>query len=703
VTHSDVDTARRTATITVLFCDLVASTARLHVLGDDAADEFRRGFFEALALAATVTHGDVVKTTGDGMMVVFRDSAVDAVTCAAQMHAGVEALRADPPARLRVGVSAGEAAHDNDDWFGAPVVEAARLCARAETAQTLVSDVVRALVGSRGGHRFRSLGTVTLKGIPAPVSIAAVVRAPEKPPRSRVGRTPERRRRRWTAVTSIAAIAFGALAFTTVRSRAATPAATSDYTARLEDAPCSESVHLVAHDATCGFLAVPENRTDVHGRWIRVAYTRYPAHHPAGGAAPVVEVATALDNAEVVDDPVQSPVRDAADLIVFGGRGLGSSQPALTCPEFAALGPDLLRHSSTDLAAIGRGQAALRSCHDRFVQQGVALGHYTAVDEADDVVDLVHALRLPKVNLQAIWDGARVALEVARKAPDVVRSMVLVDPEAPRSSFMANPPQSLGAAFDRYAALCDADRACHDAYPDLAHAFRADVGQQVSHPEVVVPMDLISGVLHVTVRQPPLLLDGNRVAQGLAATLTSSLRNMPLVAAGIEHPNPTLSASLALAQNFPLVIKDFPWGGFLSRMCSYEIYTRSAASPIAATTRSEFAGYDDPAYQWTCAAWPVPKAPQPAFTPVRSDAPTLVIEQQLDPRWDPASVQQLGAGLSHLDVVSFATLPGGALPGDFPACYGNVRRAFVADASRPIDAASCGRQSPPINFVVPTP
>jgi class 3 adenylate cyclase len=144
---------RRTATVTVLFCDLVASTERHQLHGDDAADEFRREFFAALRAAADASSGNVVKNTGDGLMVVFRDSAVDAVSCATKMHENVEALDVDPPAYIRIGISAGEASTEHGDWFGTPVIEAARLCDAADTGQTLVNDVVRVLVGSRGGHQ----------------------------------------------------------------------------------------------------------------------------------------------------------------------------------------------------------------------------------------------------------------------------------------------------------------------------------------------------------------------------------------------------------------------------------------------------------------------------------------------------------------------------------------------------------------------
>jgi hypothetical protein len=54
-------------------------------------------------------------------------------------------------------------------------------------------------------------------------------------------------------------------------------------------------------------------------------------------------------------------------------------------------------------------------------------------------------------------------------------------------------------------------------------------------------------------------------------------------------------------------------------------------------------------------------------------------------------------------VLPFATLPGGAAPGDFPQCYGNLRRQLVHDPSAALDTATCARQSPRIDFLVPTP
>ena len=84
------------------------------------------------------------------------------------MHAQVAALgdERELPLALRVGISAGEATHDNDDWFGTPVIEAARLCAAGEPGTTLIADRAVAFTGGRLDGVVHSLGEMPLKGLP---------------------------------------------------------------------------------------------------------------------------------------------------------------------------------------------------------------------------------------------------------------------------------------------------------------------------------------------------------------------------------------------------------------------------------------------------------------------------------------------------------------------------------------------------------
>jgi WD40 repeat protein/class 3 adenylate cyclase len=170
-----------TSTASFLFCDLVGSTALLTRIGDDAGDDVRRRCFGAFREAVAEHRGVEVKTMGDGMLALFSNSVGDAIGCGIAMQRGIAQLARESPLlglRLRVGVAVGEAGHEEDDWFGTPVIEAARLCAAARSGQILVTDLARQLVGSRGAYRFSSLGAVELKGL-EPTLVSEVAWEPE--------------------------------------------------------------------------------------------------------------------------------------------------------------------------------------------------------------------------------------------------------------------------------------------------------------------------------------------------------------------------------------------------------------------------------------------------------------------------------------------------------------------------------------------
>ncbi|MBL8777369.1 MAG: AAA family ATPase [Acidimicrobiales bacterium] len=170
-------------TVVICFTDIVGSTALLSRVGDDAFDSLRRDHFALLAHSVDAHGGEVVKNLGDGIMATF-GSASAAVAGAVAMQQDVDAAarRAGPDSiAIRIGISAGDASQEDGDWFGAPVVESARLCSVAEAGQILVSEVVRLLAGSRGGHELVPLGERELKGLPAPLAVSEVTWRPSAP------------------------------------------------------------------------------------------------------------------------------------------------------------------------------------------------------------------------------------------------------------------------------------------------------------------------------------------------------------------------------------------------------------------------------------------------------------------------------------------------------------------------------------------
>ena len=155
--------------VTFLFTDLVGSTALIDRLGDDAADDVRRGHFELLRRAVAESGGQEVKNLGDGLMVSFV-SPVAALSCATAMQRAVS----DSGLELRVGLHAGEPTLEGDDYFGTPVVVAKRLCDLARGGQIVASELLAGFVGTRGGFRFRPLGKLALKGLSDPVAAVEV-------------------------------------------------------------------------------------------------------------------------------------------------------------------------------------------------------------------------------------------------------------------------------------------------------------------------------------------------------------------------------------------------------------------------------------------------------------------------------------------------------------------------------------------------
>jgi class 3 adenylate cyclase/tetratricopeptide (TPR) repeat protein len=167
--------------ITIVFTDLVGSTALAQELGDDAADDIRRQHFDSLRQAVASTGGTEVKNIGDALMVSY-SSAADAIDGAVAMQQSVDRHNRfgdGPRLEMRVGMSAGDASFEDGDWFGAPVVEAARLVDAAAGGQILTTDIVRILAGSRTQHELRPFGDVEAKGLPQPIPASEVVWEPQ--------------------------------------------------------------------------------------------------------------------------------------------------------------------------------------------------------------------------------------------------------------------------------------------------------------------------------------------------------------------------------------------------------------------------------------------------------------------------------------------------------------------------------------------
>ncbi len=168
-------------TVTVLFTDMVGSTALSSSLDPAGADVLRREHFSVLRQALAAAEGTEVKNLGDGIMAVFGSSSA-AIACSVAMQQGVDDYnrRSRHALGLRIGLSGGEVTVEEGDYFGDPVVEAARVCALCEGGQILLTDAVRFMVGRRSSHQLEPLGERELKGLPEQVALFDVKWEPTK-------------------------------------------------------------------------------------------------------------------------------------------------------------------------------------------------------------------------------------------------------------------------------------------------------------------------------------------------------------------------------------------------------------------------------------------------------------------------------------------------------------------------------------------
>jgi len=153
-------------TVTIVFTDIVDSTALIARIGDHAFLPLLRQHHALIQELSAAHGGTVVNRQGDGAMLAF-SSARRAVSCAQSIQHRVASQLTDgsPPLRVRIGIHAGDALREADDFFGTTVHYAARVAGHALGGEILVSSVVRDLVAGGSDVTFLEGREVELKGI----------------------------------------------------------------------------------------------------------------------------------------------------------------------------------------------------------------------------------------------------------------------------------------------------------------------------------------------------------------------------------------------------------------------------------------------------------------------------------------------------------------------------------------------------------
>ncbi|HVT73892.1 MAG TPA: adenylate/guanylate cyclase domain-containing protein [Lacunisphaera sp.] len=187
----------------IVFTDVAGYSARMQRDEAGTLALVRADFAQMRARAAT-HGGEVLKSTGDGLLLCF-SSVVQAVACAQQIQAGF-AQRSPEALQHRIGIHLGDVFRESGDVVGDGVNIAARLQTKARPGAICVSQSVYDAVKGKLPMTAASLGPQRFKNIAEPMPIYEI--AVDGKVRSPVVRG---RRRPWPILAGLAAL-LGVLA-----------------------------------------------------------------------------------------------------------------------------------------------------------------------------------------------------------------------------------------------------------------------------------------------------------------------------------------------------------------------------------------------------------------------------------------------------------------------------------------------------------
>lgn len=443
----------------------------------------------------------------------------------------------------------------------------------------------------------------------------------------------------------------------------------------------------------CGFLIVPEDRSQADGPMVRLPVAVIPSKSQDPASDPVIHLVggpggNLLDAAAYYLRAGGGRILEARDYILFNQRGTQLAEPSLECPgqnEFSwALAAEDLTHQERE----ARELEYLLKCRDYLVEQGVDLDVYDSAAIAADVNDLRLALGYDQVNLYGISYGTRLALTAMRDYPQAIRSVILDSVYPPQVDLPSELALNADRAFRTLFEGCAADSSCNEQYPNLDEVFYQVAAGLNAEPATV---RLKNGTATVH-------LDGDLFVDAIFGTLyrTDAIPWIPLMiyeaSRGNFDPLQTPLEATVDESNISL-------GMHYNVQCREEVAFESHERALALSANlppSLIQHFASPGYFAVCESWRPGQVDPVEDEPVFSDIPTLILSGQYDPITPPAWGQLAGETLSNSFFYEFPGVGHGVMRSN--QCGLDIGMQFLAEPMIEPDA-SCldGLSSPKFN------
>jgi pimeloyl-ACP methyl ester carboxylesterase len=277
---------------------------------------------------------------------------------------------------------------------------------------------------------------------------------------------------RLLAMVALVTLAAGAVFPASSRDRAGSGSRSLGYEPRFERAPCPDQLPAL-ETARCGFLVVPEDRSEPDGPKIRVAIAIVPAVARKPASEPLVYLEGGPGGTAFFESQrlVDIGFNETHDLILVEQRGTFFSEPFLACPVIDEFNFRALNRRSTTASTRHRHVAATRACRKQLVAQGVNLSAYNTTENAADVADLRRALGYTQWNIFGVSYGSNLALTLMRDHPEGIRSVVLDSTVPPQINKLPEFWPNARDAFDDLFRACAEQADCRESFSDLEQTF----------------------------------------------------------------------------------------------------------------------------------------------------------------------------------------------------------------------------------------
>ena len=447
----------------------------------------------------------------------------------------------------------------------------------------------------------------------------------------------------------------------------------------------------------CGRLTVPLDRTDPDSPLLQLAVAVFPARN-GETAAPLVFLdggpgTKTLASLLFTYDGLIKPFDADRTVVVFDQRGVGYSQPDLSCPEVVERTFEVMGGTDEDP---GFFLNVLRECSARWEVDGSVLRHINSAASAADVDFLRRALGYEEWDLFGLSYGSRLALTIMRDYPAGVRRVILDSAFPLEVNGRPQIRDNLNRAVEHLSAACAADADCSSRYGDVESLFYGQRNRLNARPAPVI----LFNADRLWIQEG--FLTGDR----LLDMVFLGMYNM-----GVARRIPSLLHSISNEEVFDAALvmtgllfanRMISHGQGMAVLCNEEIpFEDPGALDAAAGRHPRLRGfYTEAVYQSAdamsfCRDLGLGEADPLENQPVSSGIPALVLAGSFDPITPPKWGRLAAQNLFNSRFAEFPDLAHGTAGAH--GCARSISLSFL-DGPQPDPDLSCAAQRPPVRF-----